>query len=355
MLQDSQTNDGGGPSTPEVDPDLQRMQTDYKDAIVGIGMADFSGATDYINRYGNPNVQVSRIKQNEDGTISMWRGNPGSGGSVSMGDETIDLPEGKEDPTEIKFSNPRDFYAKVLGQMKPAGSSQEIAAGRPGKFKTFGSKEAGWGVLNEETGATTAPQHGIGYKPDAESDTNGVGSSAERQLFDDTNELIYRDMINFVADEKGLVGEAADDWITKMMATDDNGNLKIDKDRFVKELDNDQRQVLQHRLSIGQMRIREKDTPAMAAQIANRGQEISQARDPEAVSQEQAQQRYSQAVAQIPATPEGAQQWVERARQAANSPEELNQMRARLRQINPQLLLQIRQLEQSGAPIGMKP
>ena len=76
MLQDSQTNDGGGPSTPEVDPDLQRMQTDYKDAIVGIGMADFSGATDYINRYGNPNVQVSRIKQNEDGTISMWRGNP---------------------------------------------------------------------------------------------------------------------------------------------------------------------------------------------------------------------------------------------------------------------------------------
>lgn len=137
--------------TRKVQAEEQQAQ-DFQMAAAALSVGDTGLAQEYINRYGDSRMNVS-IAQGEGGKL-------------------IVTPSATSGGKPMEFGSARDLYSNFFGLLSPKGSDFSMPQAAQQSWKAFGDAEAGFHVLDQNSGAVqrvtqAIPREGAGGGPGA--------------------------------------------------------------------------------------------------------------------------------------------------------------------------------------------
>lgn len=184
---------------------------DFQIAAAALAVGDANLAQDYINRYGDPRMNVS-IAQGEGGRFVVT---PSSGKTMEFGDA-------------------RELYTNFFGLLRPKGSDFALPQAAAQSWKAFGDADAGFHVLDEKSGNVRRVTPGM--TPGGK-ERRGAGSGAGAKNLDNNAYKLMIDQVNkqFLAEVWDALPDDQKD-MAAYMETDALGNQRVDMNRVFSKM-----------------------------------------------------------------------------------------------------------------------
>lgn len=218
----------------------QKQATAYDRAVQALVLGVTNPIVDYLNQFGDPELNVEKIERGADGKITVYPAT--TQGTAEVNGQPVEIEKTSPAFAPMTFASDADFYAKFLGQLKPQGAQAAIAQPEKEKQKWqhAGNEYTGLFVYEENGGASrrlTDPLANGGRVKDDESVAGGRGGSRGGKGLDNDAYKLFDDHLNkqFLAEFQAALPPEQKE-MAEFMESDAFGNQRVAMERVVAKM-----------------------------------------------------------------------------------------------------------------------